>query len=373
MKVAILGSRSGWHEARLAEALRTRGVETVVAPITALAAAVPGTTAAAAPAPKTHEGRLAAGGIRLDDCAAVIVRAIPAGSLEQVIFRVDALHRLARLGVAVINSPRCIERTVDKYFTSALLEDAGLPTPRTRVCERLDDALAAFEALGGDVVIKPLFGSEGRGIVRVTDADLAYRTCRALEVTRSVFYLQEFVPHGGRDIRAFVVGGRLVAAMTRRAAGWKTNVSQGARTEPVVLSGALERLSLQAAGLLEADYAGVDLLQAEDGRTLVIEVNGIPGWRGLQQTTRVDVAAVIAECATTRRARPAGPDQVVSRVEGHRTSPRGAPQAATGRHRPPPAEGRPIKAVQSRPSNQGRPIKAVQSDPSDEGITRIAP
>jgi RimK family alpha-L-glutamate ligase len=295
MKVAILGSRSGWHEARLAHALRERGAETVVAPITALAAGVADGT------------RLAAGGVRLDDCAAVIVRAIPGGSLEQVVFRVDALHRLARLGVEVINSPRAIERTVDKYFTSTLLEDAGLPTPRTRVCERLDDALLAFDALGGDVVVKPLFGSEGRGIVRVSDPDLAYRTCRALELTRSVFYLQEFVPHGGRDIRAFVVGGRLVAAMTRRASGWKTNVSQGARTEPLAPSGVLERLSLQAAALLEADYAGVDLLQAEDGRVLVIEVNGIPGWRGLQQTTQVDVAAVIAEhaLATRGRARPA--------------------------------------------------------------------
>jgi RimK family alpha-L-glutamate ligase len=296
MKVAILGSRSGWHEARLGRALQTRGVETVVAPITALAAGV------------ADGDRLAAGGVRLDDCAAVIVRAIPGGSLEQVIFRVDALHRLARLGVAVINSPRCIERTVDKYFTSTLLEDAGLPTPRTRVCERLDDALAAFEALGGDVVLKPLFGSEGRGIVRVSDPDLAYRTCRTLELTRSVFYLQEFVPHGGRDVRAFVVGGRVVAAMTRRAAGWKTNVSQGARTEPLALPGALERLSVQAAALLEADYAGVDLLRAEDGRVLVIEVNGIPGWRGLQQTTDVDVAAVIAEhaIATGERTQPAG-------------------------------------------------------------------
>jgi RimK family alpha-L-glutamate ligase len=261
----------------------------VVAPITALVAGV------------ADGVRLAAGGVRLDDCAAVIVRAIPGGSLEQVIFRVDALHRLARLGVGVVNSPRCIERTVDKYFTSTLLEEAGLPTPRTRVCERLDDALAAFEALGGDVVVKPLFGSEGRGIVRVSDPDLAYRTCRALEVTRSVFYLQEFVAHGGRDIRAFVVGGRLVAAMTRRGAGWKTNVSQGARTEPLALPDALERLSVQAAALLEADYAGVDLLRTDDGRVLVIEVNGIAGWRGLQQTTDVDVAGVIAEHAIARR------------------------------------------------------------------------
>jgi RimK family alpha-L-glutamate ligase len=296
VKAVILGARSGWHEVRLGRALRERDVETLVAPITALAAGV----ADGAP--------LAAAGIRLDDGAVVLVRAIPAGSLEQVIFRVDALHRLTRLGVRVVNPPRCIERTVDKYFTSTLLEDAGLPTPRTRVSERLDDALAAFEALGGDVVVKPLFGSEGRGIVRVSDPDLAYRTFRALEVTRSVFYLQEFIAHGGRDIRAFVVGGRLLAAMTRRAAGWKTNVSQGARTEPLALPGPLERLAVEAAAVLEADYAGVDLLCAEDGRALVIEVNGIPGWRGLQQTTAVDVADAIAEHAigAAARARPVG-------------------------------------------------------------------
>jgi RimK family alpha-L-glutamate ligase len=285
VKAAILGARSGWHETRLGRALRERGVETLVAPITALAAGVSDGTP------------LAAAGLRLDDCAMAMVRAIPAGSLEQVIFRVDALHRLTRLGVRVVNSARCIERTVDKYFTSTLLEDAGLPTPRTRVSERLDDALVAFEALGGDVVVKPLFGSEGRGIVRVSDPDLAYRTFRALELTRSVFYLQEFVGHGGRDIRAFVVGGRLLAAMTRQAASWKTNVSQGARTEPLVLSGPLQRLAVEAAAVLEADYAGVDLLQADDGRVLVIEVNGIPGWRGLQQTTSVDVADAIAEHA----------------------------------------------------------------------------
>ena len=296
MKAAILGARSGWHEARLGRALRERGVETLVAPITGLAAGVADGTA------------LASAGVRLDDCATVIVRAIPGGSLEQVIFRVDALHRLARLGVRVVNSPRCIERTVDKYFTSALLEDAGLPTPRTRVCERLDDALADFEALGGDVVVKPLFGSEGRGIVRVSDPDLAYRTFRALELTRSVFYLQEFVAHGGRDVRAFVVGGRLLAAMARRASGWKTNVSQGARAEPLPLSEPLERLAVRAAAVLEADYAGVDLLCADDGRVLVIEVNGIPGWRGLQQTTEIDVAGAIAEHAIAAAARglPAG-------------------------------------------------------------------
>src|SRR5262249_62124196 len=116
-------------------------------------------------------------------------------------------------------------------------------------------------------------------------------------------YRQGCGRRGGGDIRGFVVGGRLVAAMTRRAAGWKTNVSQGARTEPAVLSGALERLSVQAASVLEADYAGVDLLSADDGRVFVIEVNGIPGWRGLQQTTDVDVASAVAEHAIGARER----------------------------------------------------------------------
>jgi RimK family alpha-L-glutamate ligase len=283
VKLAILGARGGWHEGRLRSALAARGVESVVVPITTLGASV-------------GEGfRLTADGARLDGGHGVIVRAIPPGSLEQVIFRVDALHALVRHGVAVINSPRCLERSVDKLFTSALLAEAGVPTPRTIACERFDDALAAFAELGRDVVVKPIFGAEGRGIVRVTDPDLAYRTFRALELARSIFYLQEYVPHAGRDVRVFVVGGRAVAAMTRASDGWKTNVAQGARPEPLALSPALTRLAERAAAVVEADYAGVDLLPADDGRLFVVEVNGIPGWRGLQQTTELDIAGLIAD------------------------------------------------------------------------------
>lgn len=294
MKIAILGSRGGWHEARLGEALRARGARPVVLPVTGLTARL------------GDSRRLSAAGQDLDGCSVVIVRAIPAGSLEQVIFRVDALHRLTRLGVGVVNSPRCIERSVDKYFTSTLLEDAGLPTPRTIACERFDDAVAAFDELGRDVVVKPLFGSEGRGIVRVSDPDLAYRTFRALDLARSVFYLQEYVPHGGRDIRAFVVGARVVAAMTRRGDGWKTNVAQGARVERITLPDDLVELTRRAAGVLEADYAGVDLLRAEDGRLFVVEVNGIPGWQGLQRTTDVDIAGAIADHAVQSASRHGG-------------------------------------------------------------------
>ena len=199
---------------------------------------------------------------------------------------------------------------MDKYFTSALLEDAGLPTPRTRVCERLDDALVAFEALGKDVVVKPLFGSEGRGIVRVSDPDLAYRTCRALEVTRSVFYLQEFIAHGGRDIRAFVVGGRLLAAMTRQAPGWKTNVSQGARTEPLVLPEPIERLAVEAAAAAGGRLCRAWICcSADDGRVLRDRGQRDPGMARTPADDRASTSPPRSPSTRSRRPRrglPAG-------------------------------------------------------------------
>ena len=294
MKLGILGSRGGWHEARLEQALRERGAEVTLAQVTGLTARVGSAT------------RVSVQGQSLAECAAVIVRAIPGGSLEQIIFRMDTLHRLTRLGVPVINSPRCIERTVDKYFTSTLLEDAGLPTPRSVVCERFEDAMAAFEEVGRDVVVKPLFGSEGRGMIRVSDPDIAYRAFRALELSRAVFYLQEYIPHAGRDIRALVVGGRVVAAMTRRGETWKSNIAQGARAEPMEVTAQISELSQRAADVLEADYAGVDLLPAEDGRLWVLEVNGIPGWQGLQQTTTQNIAGAIVDHTLKVAAQAAG-------------------------------------------------------------------
>jgi len=297
MRIAILGSRGGWHEAQLERTLRERGAEPLVVPITALAARL------GAP-PRGVSARERS----LETCAAVVVRAIPRGSLEQIIFRMDALHRLSRAGIPVINSARCIERTVDKYFTSALLDEAGLPTPRTIVCERFDDAMVGFEELGRDVVLKPLFGSEGRGMLRLSDPDLAYRTFRTVEQIGGVFYLQEYVPHAGRDIRAFVVGGHVVAAMSRQAGTWKTNIAQGARAVTIDLSTELVKMSEQAAQAVEADYAGVDLLPGDDSRAVVLEVNGIPGWQGLQQTTEVDVAGAIADHVVAAARRAAGRD-----------------------------------------------------------------
>jgi ribosomal protein S6--L-glutamate ligase/tetrahydromethanopterin:alpha-L-glutamate ligase len=140
------------------------------------------------------------------------------------------------------------------------------------------------------VVVKPLFGSEGKGIVRVSDVDTAYRVFRALELGRYIYCLQEFVPHGNEDIRAFVVGERVIGAMLRRGHGWKTNASQGARGEPLELDERLVDLSLRAARVVGAEHAGVDILPADDGEYSVIEVNTIPGWRALRAATGVDAA-----------------------------------------------------------------------------------
>ncbi|HLV73297.1 MAG: RimK family alpha-L-glutamate ligase [bacterium] len=280
MDVAILSARRGWHTAELERALCARGHRARVLPFDGLRARI-----GAAP-------RLSAGGVSLDDVDAVLVRIIPRGSLEQIIFRVDALHRLVRAGIPVLNPPSAIERTVDKYYTSSLLEEAGIPTPYTVVAERMDDALAAFRELG-DVVVKPLFGSNGRGMVRISDEEIAYRVFRALELEGAIYYIQRAIPHEGRDIRAFVVGDRVVAAMWRCADHWCTNLARGARAEPATLPPAWEELSLRAARAVGAEIAGVDLLPTASGEVYVLEVNGIPGWRGLQQTTSTDIADAI--------------------------------------------------------------------------------
>ncbi|MBN2243345.1 MAG: RimK family alpha-L-glutamate ligase [Acidobacteria bacterium] len=281
-RIGILSSQRGFHALALEEAVRGRGCEPVFFNITRMAGRIGGSPDA--------EVR----GEGLGDCRALLVRTIPAGSLEQIIFRMDILHRLERLEVPVVNAPTAIERTVDKYCTSFLLADAGIPTPRSLVTEDFEAALAACREMG-DVVIKPLFGSEGKGMVRAADEETAYRVLRAWELNRYVYYIQEYVPHFRKDVRAFVVGGRVAAAMQRNGSGWKTNCSKGAEVLPMELSPEMESLALQAVRITGLDYAGVDLMQAEDGRIHVIEINSIPGWRALQKVTREDIPGLIVD------------------------------------------------------------------------------
>jgi RimK family alpha-L-glutamate ligase len=235
----------------------------------------------------------------LDGVDAVLARIIPSGSLEQIIFRVDALHRLEDRGVRVVNSPRAIERTVDKFWSSALLEQCGVPTPETIVCDNTEEATAAFRAFG-DVIVKPLFGSMGLGMVRVSDEEMAFRVFRTIEQIRGVYYLQRTIEHDGVDIRAFVVGGRVLGAIERRATGWRTNLARGGTARSVPLPDDLSVLAVRAAAAVGADYAGVDLLAGKDGTVYVLEVNGIPGWKGLQEATGLDVAGRLVDFLALR-------------------------------------------------------------------------
>jgi RimK family alpha-L-glutamate ligase len=145
------------------------------------------------------------------------------------------------------------------------------------------------------VIVKPLFGSMGLGMVRVSDEEMAWRVFRTIEQISGVYYLQRTIEHEGRDIRAFVIGGQVLGAIERQADGWRTNLARGGNAGPVQLSRDWTTLALRAAAAVGAEYAGVDLLPARDGQVYVVEVNGIPGWQGLQQATGLDVAGALLE------------------------------------------------------------------------------
>ncbi|HEV7281517.1 MAG TPA: RimK family alpha-L-glutamate ligase [Pirellulaceae bacterium] len=255
------------------------------------------------------EPRFRAATATLDAFDALIVRSMPAGSLEQVIFRMDVLGRLDAAGVVVLNPPRSLETAIDKYLTTARLSEAGIPTPRTVVVQTVDAAMQAFETLGRDVILKPLFGSEGKGIGRLTDPDVAFRTFRLLERLGSALYLQEYVDHPGFDLRILLVGDEAFAVRRRHDSDWRTNLSRGAVAEAVAPSPEELQLAQRAAHVVGAPLAGIDILQDREGRRFVLEANAVPGWKGVATAYGIDVAAktiALAErLVEERRKRPA--------------------------------------------------------------------
>ena len=312
MHIAVLASGDGWHVRDLARAAAGLGHDIVPVSCRHLEGWIasgdlrPAVSSQQSPlatqeSPTTHHSPLTthhspSSPLDLSRVDCVLVRTMPAGSLEQVIFRMDVLHRLVALGVRVLNPPRALEAAVDKYLACCRMEAAGLPVPPTVACENSDAALAAFHTLGGDVVVKPLFGSEGKGITRVSDPDVAFRVFQALERIGAVLYLQQFIPHEGCDLRAFVLGDRVLAAMRRRHdSDWRTNVARGAKGESVELSAVESDLAVRAAQAVGSPIAGVDLLPGRDGRMHLLEVNAVPGWRTLSRVTGVDVAASILQ------------------------------------------------------------------------------
>ena len=300
MKVAIFADETGWHTRQLQAALRARG---------AFGRCIDLADCRIATDHAWHGLVLPGFGTALPD--AVLVRGIAAGSFEQVTKRLGVLHALREFGVPVYNDARAIERSVDKSMTSLLLHAAGVPTPATWGFESAEDAqrlVMRESAAGRALVLKPLFGSQGKGLMRVGRVDGVHVPLPPLHGLYGDFaYLQRHVPAQaapGHDWRVLVVGGQAVAAMRRVSEHWVHNVAQGARCEPQPLDRdagpELARIAVAAAHALDMDYAGVDLLPSADG-IVVIEVNGVAAWHGLQRVTGFNIAGTLVDDLLDRK------------------------------------------------------------------------
>lgn len=234
------------------------------------------------------------------DVNAIIVRPIGRCSLEWAIFRMDLLYALQDYGITIVNKPQAIERCVDKFRILYLLQLHGIPVPETIVTENASLAYRySMHIRSKEVVIKPIFGSRGHGSTKIvlSDRDVLWEVLHAMAFTRHVLYIQTFLRHGGMDIRALVVGNRVIASMYRIAPRgmWKTNVAQGAQPLAIEkLNPEIEDIAIKSARAVGCDVAGVDIVVA-DGKPYVLEINSQPGWKGLQSVTKKDIALEIVK------------------------------------------------------------------------------
>jgi len=292
IRVVVLGDPTGWHVGRLLAALCAQGHQATAVCWSELACEVAGKRAEVFFPSAIAEAQI------------VIVRAMPGGRLEDVIFRMDLLGRLESQGTLIVNSPRALEGAIDKYLSLARLAAAGVPVPRTIVAQDADAIEQAWQSLGGDCVVKPLFGSRGRGIQRLMNREAMeplLETARQAQPPGAVAYLQEFVPHDGWDVRILLVGDRAFSIRRVSENGdWRTNIALGARPEAFSPPAAWIDVARRAARELKIEIAGVDLLPASDGRLLVLEINAVPGWRGLETAINIDIGSEVVSYLKAR-------------------------------------------------------------------------
>ncbi|MFM7035941.1 MAG: RimK family alpha-L-glutamate ligase [Planctomycetia bacterium] len=288
LRVVILGEPTGWHADRLASAVADRGHAATIVPWRKLTATLDGSGESVGPS-------------ELDEADLVVVRGMPgsgrqADRLEEVIFRMNLLGRLAGKKT-VINSPRSLEVAIDKHLSLCRIAAAGVPVPDTIVVQDVASAREGWERLGCDCLLKPLFGSRGRGIVRIRSPDAleaAVVHAGNRDALGGVFYLQRFIDHPGWDARILLVGEQVFAMRRRAAEGqWCTNISSGGIGEPFVPPADWVDRARQSAEAVGAEIAGIDLLPTDDGGVVVLEVNGVPGWRGLEGATGADVTGAM--------------------------------------------------------------------------------
>ena len=226
----------------------------------------------------------------------VFVRGIPAGSLESVVFHLDILHGLAKLGVHVYNDARMIERSVDKAMTSFLLRNAGIATPPTWVSVDYKKACAIVQRLadrGQAVVLKPIFGSQGKDLQLIHNVS---ELPKPSDEQPRVYYLQQFIENAKPyDWRVFVVGDQVVSAMQRQGCGWVNNAAQGAECRYAIIDDEAAALAIEAVRAVGLFYGGVDLISDMSNIMQVVEINSIPAWKSLQGVSSVNIAEYMVD------------------------------------------------------------------------------
>ncbi len=210
-----------------------------------------------------------------------------------------SLQILGAMGVPCVNNAHVAQVCGSKLETSLALAEAALPVPRVKIAFTPDSALEAIEAIGYPVVLKPAVGSWGRLLAKINDREAAEAVLEHKETLgsyhHSIFYVQEYIHKPGADIRTFVVGDETICGITRRSAHWITNTARGGEAQNLAISEKIDALSRAAAAAVGGGIVAVDLLEDENGRLLVNEVNYTMEFRNSIQPTGVDIPGRIVD------------------------------------------------------------------------------
>lgn len=210
-----------------------------------------------------------------------------------------ALRLLNSFGVPTVNTAAVAEVCGDKLTTSAMLAKAGVPQPRNVVAFTPEAALDAIEAFGYPVVLKPVVGSWGRLLAKINDRDAAEAVLEHKStlgsVQHSVFYIQEFIKKPGRDIRAIVIGDRVLTAMYRKSEHWITNTARGGEGELCPITPEIEEMCLKATAAVGGGVLAVDLIEHTERGYLVNEINHTMEFHTMQPVSGIDIAGEIVE------------------------------------------------------------------------------
>lgn len=290
----MLGPATGWHADQLQAAAQQAGHRLEIAAWETLSAAIveQSSTGSSSVAVSCDRGDLAC-------YDAVLTRTMPAGSMEQITFRLATLHAivdgLTDRSPPLVNPPRSLEWSIDKFASLAKLAAAGYPTPSTRLVQSRGEAMQAFDELGGDCVVKPIFGGEGRGVMRISDPQLAWHTFSTLDQLNSVLQIQCFVPPGGSDKRMLVIGERVFGMRRVNSRSFRSNVAAGANCYPWQVDDDSAANAFRIARLFGLVIASVDVIENDQGPEMYLEVNAIPGWKGAQSVVSESIAQQVIE------------------------------------------------------------------------------